>query len=149
MSGEFPAAVGREEIINKQGENMNRSEIYKCKECGMTFEVITGCSCPVSCCGKELQRMEPQTADWKTEKHVPYPETAGNGIRVSVGKDAVHPMTEQHHIEWIEVINGPYVNRRYLKPGEEPRADFYVPLQKGMIVREFCNLHGMWEFVVK
>ena len=128
---------------------MNRSEIYKCAECGLTFEVTAGCSCPVSCCGKEMRQMKPQTSDWKTEKHVPYPEAKDGGIRVTVGKETLHPMTGEHHIEWIEVINGPYVNRRYLKPGEEPRADFYVPLQKGMIVREFCNLHGLWQFVVE
>ena len=128
---------------------MNRSEIYKCPECGLTFEVTTGCGCTVSCCGREMMLMKAQTADVSREKHVPYPESAGSGMRVTVGKETLHPMTEQHHIEWIEVINGPYVNRRYLKPGEEPRADFYVPLRKGMIVREFCNLHGLWEFTVE
>ena len=71
------------------------------------------------------------------------------GMRVVVGRDTPHPMTDQHHIEWIEVINGPYVNRRYLKPGEEPRADFHVPLQKGMVIREFCNIHGLWEYTVE
>lgn len=128
---------------------MKRSEIYKCAECGLTFEVTTGCNCPVSCCGKEMKLMQAQTADFKQEKHVPYPEASGSGMRVTVGKEMPHPMLEAHHIEWIEVINGPYVNRRYLKPGEEPRADFYVPLQKGMIVREFCNIHGLWEYEVK
>ena len=129
---------------------MKRSEIYQCKECGLTFEVTTGCSCPVSCCGSEVKLMEPQTSDWKTEKHVPFPSACENGgMRVVVGRDMPHPMTEQHHIEWIEVINGPYVNRRYLKPGEEPRADFHVTLQKGMVIREFCNIHGLWEYEVK
>ena len=128
---------------------MNRSEIYKCADCGLTFEVTTGCSCPVSCCGKEMKQMKAQTADFKQEKHVPYPEASGGGMRVTVGREMLHPMTEEHYIEWIEVINGPYVNRRYLNPGEEPKADFYVPLQKGMIVREFCNIHGLWEFAVE
>lgn len=129
---------------------MKRSEIYKCKDCGLTFEVTTGCSCPVNCCGREMMRMNPQTADFKQEKHVPYPEPlADGGIRVTVGREMPHPMTEEHHIEWIEIINGPYVNRRYLQPGEEPRADFHVPLQKGMTVREFCNIHGLWEFAVE
>ena len=42
-----------------------------------------------------------------------------------------------------EVINGDYVTRKYLKPGEKPEAEFYVSLQKGMIVRESCNIHGL------
>ena len=99
---------------------MKRSEIYKCAECGLTFEVTTGCNCPVSCCGKEMKQMQAQTADYKQEKHVPFPESVNGGMRVTVGREMPHPMLEAHHIEWIEVINGPYVNRRYLKPGEEP-----------------------------
>ena len=129
---------------------MKRSEIYQCRECGLTFEVTTGCSCPVTCCGSEVKLMEPQTSDWKTEKHVPYPlSTEKGGMRVVVGRDMPHPMTEQHHIEWIEVICGLYMSRRYLKAGEEPRADFFVPLQKGMVIREFCNIHGLWEYTVE
>ena len=128
---------------------MKRSEIWKCPDCGLTFEVTAVGNCTVSCCGREMMRMEAQTADVSREKHVPYPEPVGSGMRVTVGKEMLHPMTEPHHIEWIEVINGPYVNRRYLRPGEEPRADFYVPLQKGMRIREFCNLHGLWEFAVE
>ena len=129
---------------------MNRSEIYKCEVCGLTVEVTAGCgTCQPVCCGKAMTQMKAQTADFKLEKHVPYPEPSAGGMRVTVGREMLHPMTEAHHIEWIEVINGPYVNRRYLKPGEEPRADFYVPLKKGMLVREFCNIHGLWEFVVE
>ena len=128
---------------------MNRLEIYKCDECGLVVEVTTGCDCSTACCGKEMKLMSPQTAEFKFEKHVPYPEARDNGMHVSVGKEMAHPMTEEHHIEWIEVINGPYVNRKYLKPGEKPEADFYVPLQKGMVVREYCNIHGLWEYTVE
>ena len=128
---------------------MNRLEIYKCDECGLVVEGTTGCNCSTVCCGKEMKLMSPQTAEFKFEKHVPYPEARDNGMHVAVGKEMAHPMTEEHHIEWIEVINGPYVNRKYLKPGEKPEADFYVPLQKGMIVREYCNIHGLWEYTVE
>ena len=127
---------------------MKRLEIYKCEECGLVVEITTGCECTPTCCGKEMKQMPPQTAEYKFEKHVPYPEAIDGGTRVLVGKETAHPMMEEHHIEWIEIINGPYVNRRYLKPGEKPMAEFHVALQKGMIVREYCNLHGLWEYVV-
>ena len=58
---------------------MKRSEIYKCADCGLTFEVTTGCSCPVSCCGKEMKLMQAQTADHMQEKHVPFPEAVNGG----------------------------------------------------------------------
>jgi len=128
---------------------MKTLEIYKCNECGLVVEVTTGCDCAAVCCGKEMQQMKPQTAEYKFEKHVPYPEPIENGTRVSVGKETAHPMSEEHHIEWIEIVNGPYVNRKYLKPGEKPEALFYVPLQKGMLIREYCNIHGLWEYKVE
>jgi len=128
---------------------MNKLEIYKCNECGLVVEVIKGCDCMPACCGKNMLLMPPQTAEFKFEKHVPYPESIEGGTKVSVGKEAAHPMTEEHHIEWIEIVNGPYVNRMYLKPGEKPEALFYVPLKKGMVIREYCNIHGLWEYKVE
>ncbi|MBQ9368077.1 MAG: hypothetical protein IJT83_09870 [Victivallales bacterium] len=128
---------------------MQRNDVYKCEDCGLVIDVAVGCDCPLTCCGKEMKKLEPQTAEYKFEKHVPYPEANGSGMKVLVGKEQAHPMTEQHYIVWIEVINGDYVNRKYLKPGEKPEAEFYVSLQKGMIVREYCNIHGLWEYVVE
>lgn len=54
-------------------------------------------------------------------------------------------MTEEHYIQWIEVINGPWVNRYYLKPGDAPRAEFFVPAGENLTVRAYCNLHGLWK----
>ena len=128
---------------------MERLEVYRCPDCGLVIEVATGCDCALVCCGKEMKRMVPQTAEFKMEKHVPFPEAIDGGTRVSVGKELAHPMLAEHHIEWIEIVNGPYVNRKYLKPGDKPMAEFYVPLQKGMVIREYCNIHGLWEYVVE
>lgn len=130
---------------------MKKTEVYKCKICGLTIEVLTSCGCasPVICCGQPMNLMPEQTAEYKTEKHVPYPTQTENGTKVVVGESALHPMVDTHYIEWIEIENGPYVNRKYLKPGEAPSAEFYVPLKKGMVVREFCNVHGLWKFEVK
>ena len=128
---------------------MKRFDVYKCEECGAVVDAANECNCAPSCCGKEMKLLAPQTAEFKFEKHVPYPEAIDGGTRVSVGKEMAHPMTDAHYIVWIEIINGPYVNRKYLKPGEEPKAEFFVKLQKGMIVREYCNIHGLWEYVVE
>ena len=128
---------------------MKRFDVYKCEDCGAVIDIAMDCDCTPSCCGKEMKLLAPQTAEFKFEKHVPYPEAIDGGTRVSVGKEMAHPMTDAHYIVWIEIINGPYVNRKYLKPGEAPQAEFYVKLQKGMIVREYCNIHGLWEYVVE
>ncbi len=122
---------------------MKRSEIYKCHD-GMTIEILDGADCELKCCGEPVELLEEKTADAATEKHVPVLEAIDGGIRIVVGSTA-HPMTEEHYIMWIEVINGYYVNRKYLKPGDAPEAEFYVPNQPGLIVRSYCNVHGLWK----
>ena len=59
---------------------------------------------------KEIGEMF-QSADWKTEKHVPVLEMQGKAgkdkpikVWVGVGKEIPHPNTTEHHIEWIEVF---------------------------------------------
>lgn len=129
-----------------------RNQILKCSECGFSVEVLTACECAecaVSCCGKPMAVLDEKTADSAVEKHVPVPhDTAHGGIKVVVGS-VPHPMTEAHYIQWIEVINGDYINRKFLKPGDQPEAEFYVSKQKGMIIREHCNVHGLWKNEVK
>jgi len=123
---------------------MKKNEIYKC-ETGLTLEVLADADgCGLECCGKPVELLEEKTADSATEKHVPLLEGSGDGIKIVVGSTA-HPMTEEHYIMWIEVINGDYVNRKYLKPGDAPEAEFYVPKQDGLIIRSYCNLHGLWK----
>ena len=122
--------------------------IYKCEKCGNIVEVMHEGPGALVCCGVEMKYYGENTMDAATEKHVPVIEGDEKGVTVKVGSVA-HPMEEKHYIEWIEVINGDYVNRKYLKPGEKPEAKFYVPMQKGLIVRAYCNIHGHWQYEVK
>ncbi len=55
-----------------------------------------------------------QSADWKTEKHVPVIEVPDSvkkaeffKVTVSVGKAVPHPNKTEHHISWIEVYFHP------------------------------------------
>ena len=118
-------------------------EIYKCDLCGLQVEVINAGACPPSCCGQTMRLME-NTTDGAKEKHVPVVSAQENGILVKVG-EIPHPMEPDHYIEWIEVINGSYVNRYQLRPGEAPQAAFYVPMQPGLVIRAYCNKHGLWK----
>ncbi len=118
-------------------------QVFKCMHCGLVVEVLGGGAVP-SCCGEAMRELKENTSDGAAEKHVPVVEQQGDGILVKVGSVA-HPMEPDHYIEWIEVINGAYVNRYHLKPGDLPQAAFYVPLQPGLIVREYCNKHGLWK----
>lgn len=91
-----------------------------------------------------MEVLEAGTVDASKEKHIPVIEEQNDGILVKVG-EIPHPMEEKHYIEWIEVENGNYLNRYYLKPGDKPQASFYVPNQPGLVAREYCNIHGLWK----
>lgn len=122
-----------------------RMDVYKCPDCGIMFEALGGCdcSCELKCGDAPLELLEANTVDAAVEKHVPVIEKTDAGLKVKVGSVA-HPMTEEHFIEWIEVIAGNRVCRVHLAPGDEPAADF-CPAEGPVTVREHCNLHGLWE----
>ena len=121
-----------------------RHEIYKCDLCGNIVEVLDGGKGQLVCCGEPMKLLEEQTADWKNEKHVPVVEKEENKVKVVVGS-TLHPMVEDHWIEWIEVIADGKVQRKYLNPGDEPKAKFKVKNAENIIVREYCNKHGLWK----
>ena len=132
---------------------MKKGSIYKCPVCGMVMTVLNGCSCEqgVLCCGREMILMKEQTADSAAEKHVPFPsEDPQNGfLKITGGENAAHPMTTEHHIEWIEVRKGNSICRKELLPGEQPSAVFSLKPESGMILREYCNIHGLWSYEIK
>ncbi|NLF92944.1 MAG: desulfoferrodoxin [Oligosphaeraceae bacterium] len=120
-----------------------RDQVFKCKKCGLLVEVLHSGATP-HCCGEEMQLLKANTVDASKEKHVPVLSSTALGTLVEVGSVA-HPMTAEHYIEWIEIQNGDYVNRLYLSPGQQPRAEFYLHRQAGLVVRAYCNLHGLWQ----
>ncbi len=119
------------------------NEIYKCSLCGNLVEVVDEKGGTLVCCGKEMAVQTEKTADSAGEKHVPILESIEGGTRVKVGSTD-HPMTVEHHIQWIEIINGTYVQRKYLAAGDKPFADFYVSYSDKLVARSYCNLHGLW-----
>ncbi|MDJ0623996.1 MAG: desulfoferrodoxin [Desulfocapsaceae bacterium] len=120
-----------------------RSEVYKCFQCGNVIEVLTGADGDLVCCGEEMKLLKENTVDAAKEKHVPVVTTQDNGMLVNVGS-VDHPMTDDHFIEWIEVIAGDTTYTTFLKPGDKPQACF-PKLECDFTVREHCNLHGLWK----
>jgi len=121
-----------------------RTEVYKCSRCGNIVEVYQGAGGTLSCCGVEMDLMEEKTADMATEKHVPVIEKIDGGYKVIVGS-TLHPMTEEHYIQWIELITDDgQVLTAYLNPSDAPEATFRTSSKK-VTAREYCNLHGHWK----
>ena len=126
---------------------MERLDLYKCEICGNMVEVILVGGGELVCCGQPMKKLEAQEQeDAMLEKHIPiFIKNSDNKDEVRVG-EVLHPMTEEHHIVFIETISDDRnkVQLQYLYPGDEPKMllndDF-----KNLTAREFCNLHGLWE----
>ena len=118
-------------------------QIYKCSICGNIVEVIHASGGELVCCGKPMKLLVEKTQDLGFEKHVPVVEKTEQGILVKVGS-IPHPMEEAHYIEWIEIIADGKYCRKFLKPGDKPEALFEISA-KEVVVREYCNIHGLWK----
>lgn len=118
------------------------NQVYKCNVCGNIAEVLHTGAGQLVCCNKPMELLKENSVDASKEKHVPVIERAGNKVTVKVGS-IDHPMEEKHFIEWIEVIAGDRVYRKYLAPGEKPEAEFEI-LADDVLARGYCNLHGLW-----
>ncbi len=120
-----------------------RNDVYKCKICGLMVEVLVESPSTPVCCGETMQLLKENTTDGAKEKHVPVVEKTQDGWRVTVGS-VEHPMTEEHYIQWIELVTENGVLRKYLTPADKPVAEFKTDA-KEVVAREFCNLHGLWK----
>ena len=123
---------------------IKRMQVYTCEK-GIALEALN-CSkecAELSCCGKPMQLMVEKTEDNGWEKHVPVISVENDKLKVKLGS-VPHPMEEEHYIQWIEVIKGNTVIRKYLEPGEKPEA-YFCKTDDQVIVREYCTVHGLWK----
>ena len=122
----------------------NKNEVYKCEVCGNIVEVLTVGGGELICCGKPMILQKENTIDASLEKHIPIVEKTENEITVIVG-EVEHPMDKNHYIEWIELIADGKIYRQNLNPGDKPMAKFKISRTENIIVRAYCNLHGLWK----
>lgn len=118
-------------------------EIYKCGICENIVEVLHEGVGTLVCCGQPMNLQKENTVDASKEKHIPVIERDEEGVVVKVGS-VPHPMTPEHHIEWVEISTEKGESKKFLKPGENPEASFPVKNPK-VKSREYCNLHGLWK----
>lgn len=100
---------------------------------------------PVICCGEEMREVIPGTIDASPEKHIPEYSVKNGIVTVDVGS-IFHPMSEEHHIEWISIQTRYGNQRKELCPTGEPRVSFAISEGDEVeAVFAYCNLHGLWE----
>lgn len=120
-------------------------EIFKCEICGNIVEVMHAGAGALVCCGKEMVLQSENTKDAAVEKHIPVITKLSDGYEIKVGS-TLHPMTEAHYIEWIELIlDDCCVATQFLNPGDEPVATFKSCYGEKVEARAYCNLHGHWK----
>ena len=115
-----------------------------------------------------------QTADWKSEKHVPVidcPDQVKKDelfeIKVSLGKEVAHPNKTEHHIRWISLYFHPDGDKftyqvghfEFNAHGESTKGPDSGPVYTHHSITTackladggtfhalaFCNIHGLWE----
>ena len=102
----------------------------------------------LTCCGKPMDILQAKTEDAGHEKHKPVVEKNKNSITVNIGS-IPHPMEEAHYIEWIEVVTSDDRSyRKFLKPGILAQVKFDC-VTDIILVRAYCNIHGLWETSLK
>ncbi len=123
-------------------------EFYVCAHCGNILTFMKNKGVPVMCCGEKMNKIEPNTTDAANEKHVPVISQAGNKVTVTVGA-VIHPMLEEHFIEWIVLETKKGSMTANLKPSTAPTAEFLLTEGDEVIAAyEYCNLHGLWKATI-
>lgn len=115
-----------------------------------------------------------QSADWKTEKHVPVIDAPDSvkaddnfTVTVSVGKEIAHPNTTEHHISWVQLFfkpeGGKFTHQvgsfEFSAHGESSdganagpvythhsvTASLKIKKPGTLFAASLCNIHGLWE----
>ena len=121
------------------------AQFYVCKHCKNFLVTIVDGGVTPACCGEPMDKLEANTTDAATEKHVPVVsvERDGHIIRVTVG-EVEHPMTDEHYIQFIALEADGRIEVRQLKPGQSPTTFFAGGVAHGTVYA-YCNLHGLWK----
>ncbi len=123
---------------------MGEKKFYICKHCGNMIGMIKSSGVNVVCCGDPMTELKPNTVEASQEKHLPVVTIEGNIVKVKVGS-VEHPMTEEHHIDWIYLETEQGGQRKKLAVGSKPEAEFALAGGDKVVgVYEYCNLHGLW-----
>jgi superoxide reductase len=115
-----------------------------------------------------------QTADWKSEKHVPVIDGPDEvkademfEVKVTIGKEVAHPNTTEHNINWIQVYFKPDGDKFCYQVAHcefsahgasvdgadkgpvytHHGATVALKIKKPGVVlaTSLCNIHGLWE----
>lgn len=116
-----------------------------CEHCGNLVGMIHDAGVKIMCCGQPMTELVANTSDGAAEKHVPVATVSGDTVTVSVGS-TLHPMTEEHFIDWIYLQTAQGGQRKNVCRDGKPEVTFALSGgDKPVAVFAYCNLHGLWK----
>jgi len=119
-----------------------KKDIFKCITCENVVEILREGDGELFCCGKPMVKEESKNNDDGVEKHLPVIKEKETYFEISVG-EVEHPMTLEHHIEWVEINTSKESIKKFFNVNEKPV--FTIPKDhKVKNVRAYCNKHGLW-----
>lgn len=120
-------------------------KFYRCNICGNLLFVMVDPDVRPTCCGSDMEILDPTHGTEGSEKHAPIIEFHQNDTEVQVGLQ-LHAMAPEHRIEWIALTDGQRVEIQKLGLTTPPVVKF-SKMNNGGKVRAyaFCNIHGLWE----
>ena len=119
-------------------------KFYSCKHCGNIVAYVENKGPQIVCCGEVMKELIPGSVDAAVEKHKPVITVDGNKVVVTVGS-VLHPMQEEHYIQWIVLETKEGKQRKKLVPSQEPQAHFMIVDGDEVVAAyAYCNLHGLW-----
>ena len=123
-------------------------DIYKCNECGNIVQVLVSGIGNLVCCGEPMEQLKAHTSDNDelSDKHVPIFVDGDNNHKLIQIGSTLHPMSEEHHIRFVEVITNDKNNLRvkYFSPNENPTV-MLENSDNNIKALAYCNIHGLWE----
>lgn len=123
----------------------NSKRFFICSVCGNLIEIIENKGPKVVCCGKPMNELVANTTEASIEKHIPVVHVNGDKVKVEVGS-TLHPMTQEHHINWIYLITTQGIQRKHLEIDGDPIREFaLIEGDKVLEAYAYCNLHGLWK----
>ena len=124
---------------------MKSNKYYICEKCGNIHEVVNDSGVNPVCCGQKMTVLEAGVVEASHEKHIPVVSREGSVITVTVGS-VIHPMSDEHSIEWVYLATDKGAERKHLAPGEEPIVRFALADgETPVAVYAYFNLHGLWK----
>ena len=146
------------------------TRFFSCPQCRNLVTLGKGSEVRISCCGEPAVELIAHAPDASGAAHLPQITFTGgytaNAARISIGTP-LHPMSEEHHLEWIYLQTVQGGQFKYLKAGDEPVVSFALTdkdgyaycdrqiclmgtqckfkCKQGFTAYACCNLHGLWK----